>query len=259
MDRSVDELLSLWPSAARDVARGVGLGHPAPVEIVLLRSKTFRPWARGLIPEWGAGFANWPHGPIVLDMDAVLRGGAGLDRILRHELSHVYLGQRVGARAGLPRWFVEGVAQAQSGEWRWGDRFALLRGSFTGRLPSLERIGRDFPRGGGAAGRAYALSLAAVLQLQNELEDRGGWRALVDATASDGHFDRAFRKLTGMTVHRFALDFDHRIQGRYGWIAALSQAASIFTLMTLLFLVGYGRTRWRRRRRLAEMEEEEGR
>jgi len=258
MEASVDAVAALWPIVSPSIAAGVGLEHPAPVEIVLLRGRTFRPWARGLIPEWGVGFANWPTGPIVLDMDAVLRGDQGLSRILRHELSHVYLGQRVGARAGLPRWFVEGVAQAQSGEWRWHERFALLRGASAGSLPALERIGKAFPEGGAAAARAYALSLAAVLELQDRLRAQGGWKALIDGTVRCGRFDQAFLELTGQTVHRFALDFDARIQGRYGWIAALSQVASIFTLMTLLFLVGAARSYWRKRRRLAQMEEEEG-
>ena len=257
MEASVDAVVALWPEVSVEIARGLGLKNPAPVEIVLLKGKTFRPWARGLLPEWGVGFANWPRGPIVLDMDAVARGQKGLPQILRHELSHVYLGQRVGAHAGLPRWFLEGVAQAQSGEWKWLDGFALLRGASAGELPSLERISHAFPEGGGAARRAYALSLAAVLALQDRLRDQGGWRVLVDATAQQGRFDLAFRDLTGQTVHRFALDFDERMQNRYGWIAALSGAASIFTVMTVLFLVGYARTLYRKRKRLAEMALEE--
>jgi hypothetical protein len=253
----VDGILELWPQLAPAVAEGLGLRAPHPVEIVVLSGKTFRSWARGLIPEWGAGFTNWPTGPIVLDADAVSSGNKSLAEILRHELSHAYLGQRVGADAGLPRWFVEGVAQAQSGEWRWLDTYALVRGAAANDLPALERIRFAFPRGGLAARQAYALSLAAVLSLEDRLREVGGWRALVDAVAKGERFDEAFLRLTHSTVHSFALSFDEGLKSRYGWIAAVTQVASVFTLMTVLFLAGYARTVFRNRRRLAEMEEEE--
>ncbi len=252
-----DGILELWPKLAPPVAQGLGLQAPRPVEIVVLSGATFRPWARGLIPEWGAGFTNWPTGPIVLDADAVSGGAKSLPEILRHELSHAYLGQRVGSNAGLPRWFVEGVAQAQSGEWRWLDTFALVRGAATNDLPALERIQFAFPRGGSAARQAYALSLAAVLSLEDRLREEGGWRALVDAVAQGERFDSAFLRLSGITVHSFALSFDEGLKSRYGWIAAFTQLASVFLLMTLLFLAGYARTVYRNRRRLAEMEAEE--
>ena len=257
LGKMADGILALWPEIAPSIAKGLGLQAPRPVEIVLLSGKTFRPWARGLIPEWGAGFTNWPTGPIVLDADAVSGGSKSLPEILRHELSHAYLGQRVGRNAGLPRWFVEGVAQAQSGEWRWVDTFALVRGAAANDLPALERIQFAFPSGGLAARQAYALSLSAVLNLQDRLREVGGWLALVDAVAQGERFDSAFLRLTGTTVHSFALSFDESLKSRYGWIAAVTQVASVFLLMTLLFLAGYARTVYRNRRRLAEMEEEE--
>lgn len=257
LGKMVDGIVELWPQIAPPIAAELGLRAPRSVEIVVLSGGTFRPWANGLIPEWGVGFTNWPAGPIVLDADAVATGAKGLPEILRHELSHAYLGQRVGANASLPRWFVEGVAQAQSGEWRWLDTYALVRGAVSNELPALERIEVAFPRGGLAARQAYALSLSAVLSLEDRLRDQGGWRALVDAVAGGERFDEAFLRLTGSTVHAFALSFDESLDSRYGWIAAVSQVASLFGLMTLLFLAGYARTVYRNRRRLSEMDAED--
>jgi hypothetical protein len=168
----------------------------------------------------------------------------------------VYLGQRVG-NSGVPRWFIEGVAQAQAGEWRFADTFSLMRSSAFGRLPSLQRIAGQFPAGSGGAGQAYALSLAAVSALDEELRAQGGWVALVDAVAQGDRFDRAFLTLTGSTVQSWALEFDRSMSARYRWIGVFAQLGSVFGLMTLLFLIGLGRTRWRNRRRLREMEAEE--
>lgn len=257
LEGAIDQIESLWPALPEEIASGLGLLEPAPVEIVLLSGETFRSWSKGLLPEWGAGYARWPHGPIAIDVSAASRGPKQLPDLLRHELSHVYLGQRLGEASGVPRWFVEGVAQAQAAEWRWTDNFSLMRGSMFGRLPSLQRISARFPVGSGGAGQAYALSLAAVSRLQRQLENKGGWRALIDGTERSGRFDLAMQELTGLTVQSWTEEFDQEVGGRYRWLGVLGQLGSVFGLMTLLFLLGVGRAQWRKRRRLAEMEAEE--
>jgi len=256
MEGAIDAVAALWPELPLEIASGLHLAEPAPVEIVLLSGDTFRAWSNGILPEWGVGFARWPTGPIAIDVSAASRGPKTIPEIVGHELSHVYLGQRVG-HAGVPRWFLEGVAQAQAGEWRWSDTFSLMRASSFGRLPSLQRIADHFPAGSGGAGQAYALSLAAVSELDKELLSRGGWVALVDAAAQSGRFDMAFLELTGSTVQTWTEEFDRHMGGRYRWVGIFAQLSSIFGLMTLLFLVGLGRSQWRKRRRLAEMEAEE--
>ena len=110
----VDEVLRQWPDASREIAADLDLRHPQPVEIVLLSSRTWDRWATGLVPEWGVGFANWPYGPIAIDAGRAVRDPARFPKTLRHEISHVYLGQRLEGRRP-PSWFIEGVAQIQAG------------------------------------------------------------------------------------------------------------------------------------------------
>lgn len=256
LERVAQEVARRWPDDSRGIAARFGLTDPAPVEIVLLHGQTFRGWARGFLPEWGVGFASWPDGPIVLDVDATFRGQKDLGEILRHEISHVYLGQRV-AGTGLPRWFVEGVAQSQSGEWRFLDTMSLIQAASVGKLPELSRIGGSFPSGGRAAHLAYLVSLQAAVDLDARLREQGGVVALVDATAATGRFDRAMEDLLGMTPKEYSREFDSRARVRYGWIAAVANIGTLFTAMTLLFLLGAARAYWRKSRRMAEMEAEE--
>jgi hypothetical protein len=234
----------------------VDLLAPAPVEVVLLSGETFRGWWRGLLPEWGVGFASWPDGPIAIDVDGVLRGKKTLEEVLRHEISHVYLGQRLkGVRP--PRWFVEGVAQAQSGEWRFGDTLALVQAASTGSLLPLSRLASSFPQGGRAAELAYRVSLQAVLDLDGRLADQGGWRALVTRAAEIERFDVAFEEMVGMRLAQYDEELVGKLRGRYGWIAAVASATTLFSAMTVVFLMGTARSWLRKRRRLREMEEEE--
>jgi hypothetical protein len=250
------EVARLWPAAARSVAQELRLTAPAVVEVVLADHRTFRRWSGGFLPEWGVGYASWPTGPIVIDVDSVLQGEKTLDEVLRHEISHVYLGQKA-PHAGWPRWFVEGVAQWQAGEWRFLDTLSLVRAGTVGTLPRLDRIGQDFPAGGRPAQLAYLVSLRALLEIDERLSDAGGWGALVEAASSSGRFDLAFRELLGMSPADFAVELGNELDVKFGWLAAIANVATLFTAMTLLFLAGVGRAYWRKNRRLAEMEREE--
>ena len=67
-----------------------------------------------------------PPGPIAIDAGRAARDPARFPRILRHEISHVYLGQRLDGNRP-PTWFIEGVAQEQAGEWGLGDAIGLVQ------------------------------------------------------------------------------------------------------------------------------------
>lgn len=251
---AIDRVTATWPESAPRVAAGLGLTDPAPVDIVLLTDATFRRWSRGLIPEWGAGYASWPTGPIVL---AVGRPGPKtLEEVLRHELSHVYVGQRI-ARTGLPRWFVEGVAQRQSGEWRFLDTVSMVRTAGMGGMPSLAEIGGRFPASGPRASLAYQLSLYAITDLEGRLEAREPLRLMVDTIAARGSFEIAFRELFGMGSLDYSRQLHESMEVRYGWIFVVANATSLFTLGGLVLTLGAARAYRRKRSRMAEMEREE--
>lgn len=256
LDQMVEEVLRLWPEMAREVAADLGLSDPAPVEIVMLGSATWKRWAQGLLPEWGVGFANWPGGPIAIDAGRAARDPARFGRILRHEISHVYLGQRLQGHRP-PTWFIEGVAQVQAGEWNFNDTIGLVQVASVGALPRLSVLHARFPAGGRAAELAYRVSRQAVIEIDRRAPERGGWRSMLDDLAAGRPFSTVLNDLTGLSPAEFEASVENRLQIRYGWLAAIASASSLFTLMTLLFVVGAARARLRTRRRLREMEAEE--
>ncbi len=256
MEATVQRVASIVGERAPQIAAQLGLSGMEPVEIVLLRGPTFQSWARGLLPEWGVGYANWPAGPIAIDVDASLRGTKSLEQIVAHELSHVLLGQRLRGHRP-PTWFVEGVAQWQSGEWGLTDTLALVQAASIGRILPLSQLTRQFPRGGRPAELAYRISLQAVAEIDRRLRDRGGLRVLIDRLATGERFDQAFEELVGLRVAVFEQEILARLRGRYGWFAAIAGAGTLFTAMSLLFLLGAARAYARKRRRLAEMGREE--
>lgn len=258
LEGAADEVAAAWQVAATDVARELGLATPRPVAVYLLSDRTFTGWSRGLLPEWGVGYANWPGGPIALNVGAITQGRKPLQLVLRHEISHVYLGQRLnGVRP--PSWFVEGVAQVQAAEWGFGDTMSLVQVASVGALPRLSELVRRFPAGGNQAELAYRVSLRAVNDLDGRLADVGGWPALVAETAAREDFVAAFESMLGMNLAAYEIEFMASLRVRYGWIAAIAGVSSTFTLMTFVFLAGVVRAKRKKRRRLREMEEEEAR
>jgi hypothetical protein len=250
------EIEAQWGAWANAVGEGIGLPRPAPLRIYLFGSRRFALLARGSVAEWGLGYATWPGGPIVLDLERLARDQKNLAELVRHELSHVYLGQRLG-RAPPPRWFIEGLAQLQAGEWRVADRLALVRAGATGRLPQLRDAG-DFAGNAQQAHVAYVASLWTVSRLSADLSARGGLPVLIDKATESGRFDLAFEELTGRRPAQYAAESAAGLRMRYGWLALLSDPPSLFGVMTVLFLLGAWMSRRRTSRRLLEMEAEEG-
>ena len=252
----VDEVLRLWPESATRIAEDLGLTELAPVEIVLLKHSTWTRWSRGLLPEWGVGFANWPGGPIAIDAGRAVRDPGRFSQILRHEISHVYLGQRLNGHRP-PTWFVEGVAQIQSGDWSFGDTVGLVQVASVRALPPLSLLHTQFPAGGRAADMAYRVSRQAVVEIERLGKERGGWRAMLGPLASGSSFANVLYETSGLRPDDFEAAVENRLQIRYGWLAAVASVTSLFAMMTVLFIVGAVRTRLRNRRRLREMAAEE--
>ncbi|MBA3338876.1 MAG: hypothetical protein H0W68_13210, partial [Gemmatimonadaceae bacterium] len=119
---------------------------PRPRQRVLIAiapdAARFRAWAGTDAPEWGAALA-FPESRRIVMRGRGANAEAGDPReVLRHELAHLALHERLGSKP--PRWFDEGYASVSAHEWRRDDVLAAnvalaLRGS-----PSLDKLDRGF-------------------------------------------------------------------------------------------------------------------
>ena len=84
-----------------------------------------------------------------------------LARVLKHELTHSFVGQKSHNRA--PTWLQEGTAQYMEGRRSTESAGALLNAASQGGVPTLAVLeGSWLNLSGGSASMAYAWSLAAV-------------------------------------------------------------------------------------------------
>jgi hypothetical protein len=170
--------------------------------------------------------------------------------VLRHELAHLALHERLGDR--VPRWFDEGYAGLAAREWKREDALSAnvalaLRGT-----PTLDQLEQSFEGGSMEAQSAYALSYRAVTDLA-QLDPERGLTLFFDYWANGATLDGAVRRAFGVTLAGFEKDFQGRTRRRYGGLALFADLSLVVFVLTLLVLPFYVARRARDRRRLRAM------
>ena len=207
-------------------------------------------------PVWSTGLAYPQLKLIILQ----LRGGAGggpaaLYATFRHELSHLMLFQALGGRHA-PRWLSEGLAMYHAGEWQFNRAMSITRAIAFRTVIPLRDLDHGFPDQAPEVHLAYAESIEFVSYLFGRF-GRAGMAALVTRLVEGDTIDTAARAAFGLPIADVEKDWLKRLRWYYAWIPIISSSATLWFVMTLIFLVGYLRRRAQNRRRLREMEDEE--
>jgi hypothetical protein len=210
----------------------------------------FRSWVGPNAPEWGAAIAFPESRRIVMQG----RGGAGDAgdplEVIRHELAHLALHERLGNRP--PRWFDEGYASVSAAEWRRDDVLAANVALALKGTPSLDELEAGFQGGSVAAQSAYALSYRAVTELAS-LDPTRGLTLFFDYWAGGSTLDKSVRQAFGVTLSGFERIFQTRTSRRYGGLALFADLSIAMLVLTVLLLPFVMARRRRDRGRLRAM------
>ena len=227
---------------------------PRPSQRVLIAiapdAARFRAWVGPDAPEWGAAIA-FPESRRIVMQGRVAGSDAGNPiEVLRHELAHLALHERLGNKP--PRWFDEGYASVAAREWRRDDALAANVALAVTRAPGLDQLEEGFHAGSLTAQSSYALSYRAVTELAALDTARG--LTLFFKYWEEGHtLDASMREAFGLTLSGFERLFQERTRRRYGGLALFadfSLAMVVLGLMMLPFMIA---RRLRDRRRLEAM------
>ncbi len=258
LQRMADRVSRIVGRSYPEIAGEIGLEGIDTVTIFIAGDKeTYRRYHEGLVPEWGVAYSRWNGREIGIDAGAVLSQPRPLEVVLRHELSHILLSERVGG-VPCPRWFVEGLAMHQSSEWTFEDQWGLVRSVGGKNLPGLEELTGPFPRNAEDARLAYRVSYYAFEELMGE-----GLEELVTLTAfirDLGSFDQSFTLTFGESPGEYGDRLHILMVKRYGTAARLIRSMPYWGVLSMLFIIAYIVKRIRTWRRLKEWEiAEEGR
>jgi hypothetical protein len=256
LGRMADRVSRILDRTYWEIAGEMGLERIDTVTIYIASDReTYRRYHEGLVPEWGVAYSRWHGREIGIDAGAVLKEPRPLEVVLRHELSHIVLAERVGG-VPCPRWFVEGLAMHQSSEWTLEDQWGLVRSISSKSLPRLEELTGPFPRNAGDATLAYRVSYYAFEELMGE---RQGELVTLTAFIRDlGSFDESFTLTFGESPGEYSERLHVLMLNRYETAARLIRSMPYWGMLSLLFVIAYVVKRIRTWRRLREWERAEG-
>lgn len=208
---------------------------------------------RELLPP-GAHVPGWAQGVAFPSLNVVvLRGSPGdpqLRATLRHELSHIAIGQL--ARHPVPRWFLEGLATIHAGD-AWSRKGpSLVRAALREGLFSFAALSESFPDGPGDAELAYAQSADFVQFLVERAGPDQVHRLLRDVVAG-ATFDEAVIAALGASPRSLENEW-RRSLARWELLARLFTSTELWWgLVTLLFIFAWWTVRGRHRRGLEQL------
>lgn len=243
--------------AGHAIATDTFPGLPRPSQHVTIAiapdQRRFREWA-GDAPEWGSAVAFPESRRIVLQGRRAGSDAGDPLSVLRHELAHLALHERLG---NIPRrWFDEGYASYAAREWGREEVLATNVALAVRGMPTLAELEDSFEGGASAAQSAYALAYRAVAELAR-LDRQRGLSLFLEYWRTTGSFEMALRRAYGMTSADFEKRWRDRTRSQYGLLALVSNVtvASLFLLFVMAPLY-VARIR-RNRQRLQRMRETE--
>jgi tetratricopeptide (TPR) repeat protein len=140
----------------RDIESQLDYTPPEQISVILYTGQGFADITRA--PSW-VGALN--DGRIRVPVQGLSSVTPELARVLKHELTHSFVGQKSNGRA--PVWLQEGIAQWMEGRRSSRDAGALIDVAAQGGIPSLGSFeGSWMSLSGNSAAFAYAWSLAVV-------------------------------------------------------------------------------------------------
>ncbi len=167
-----------WKKIFATLESQLDFSPPEQIGVILYTEQSFADITRA--PSW-AGAIN--DGRIRIPVQGLTSVTPELGRVLKHELTHSFVGQKSHGRA--PTWLQEGVAQYMEGR-RTTSVGALLDEANQGLVPTLGALeGSWMGLSASSAAMAYAWSLAVVESIVqaggmsdvSRLLDRSGFRA----------------------------------------------------------------------------------
>jgi hypothetical protein len=207
------------------------------------------------VPAWATGLAFPKLNLILLRLKGPSAQTERLVQVFAHEWSHIALAHAVDFRR-IPRWFSEGFAMYQAGEWSLERSQTLSSGVVSKRIFSLAALTDSFPETISDVELAYAQSVDFVGFLLGEFGP-DPFHRLVRLLAEGWPFFVALEEAYDTGIHVLEDRWRQDLKLRFTWIPLITGTATFWFLATLVFVLAYLKKRRSRRMALEQLDDEE--
>lgn len=181
-----------------------------------------------------------------------------IERIIPHELVHVFVSRRLRNRAiNLPLWMHEGLAKYLADDWSGQDAELLADAAIGNRLYSLRAISNSFPNDPEGRSIAYVQSYAMIKYMAGKYTD-DCIPDLLSEMADGNPFHLAMRYSIGSEPDAFEAAWREYVIEKYNvdrWIKFAS--ALVLPFMAIVAALAFRARKKAKLRKAEEFEEEE--
>ena len=250
--KAVKGLVENADKTALKISADVGYRPARPIKVIITNSPAAfaRAQPEGVtLPQWATGVAYPKLNRVVL------KNALEIEKTFKHELSHIYLYQAVGLR-WLPKFFVEGFAMFQAGEWSFSRTSSLMKAALARKFLSLDALTHSFPAHKLEASLAYAISGEFISYLMG----RGGryaFNGLIAKLRAGRPFKPALEDVYRTSFRKLDEDFRKDLTVRYSWIPVCTGSMVLWLAIAGIFILAYFRKRQTIKEKLRRWEAEE--
>lgn len=208
-------------------------------------------------PQYASGVAYPRYGIILLSLTAPdTWERPNMEALLTHELSHVALHRAVEGHP-VPRWFAEGLAIYQAGEYSMERVRTLWSASVAGNVVPLEELSARFPDRPHRVNVAYAQSADVVSFLRRDTRDARSFRILIRHVREGMPFDQAVTEAYDEHLSSLEGSWRASLDERFQAVPLIVTGGGLWVLASVLIVVAFVRRKRSNRKRLRKWEAEE--
>ena len=244
-----------------EVSGLLGIPVGGPYSVFLAGSKeefvSLQP-AASSAPEW-AGALTYPRYGVVILMTpgALGQSGGQYWSLLEHEIVHLVMGEAENREdVRFPRWLSEGISTFISGEMGLPRLLQLSWAEVTRTTIPFEELSVRFPEDPSRAEVAYAQSYLFVQYLMRRYGE-DAVAVLISSFLDKGNMAQAVYSAFHISLGELMNGFRQYARVKSMWVPIISSTASVWALITLLFLYTYVGRRVRDYRTLRRWDDEE--
>ena len=211
----------------------------------------------GWVPSWSAGVAYPSLNLIILKSPrAIKRGHIDLEKVLKHELTHIAVGRAFQGREEVPRWLDEGLAMYESREWNVSRVSSIMYAVLTKSLIPLSEITHTFPHHVNRVKLAYAESFYLVSFLLNK-HGKDSFHEFIRQCSRGKSLEDALRNVYAMRWEEFEDAWHAYLRVRFSWLPIITSASTLWFFTTLAFVLAYVKKNKAARLKYQEWEQED--